>query len=193
MRMRTHLHAELIQAISTIIEHSPHQLNFYKVKAHSGVIGNEGDDVCAQTAVLMDNTDIALPDAKDPFHNFFWLSVNPPQGHSHNPTPLYLTNLEDKLKAHMHIKHKLGSADISSCYYTGWQQLMQPPSHNSNTDTGIPKLSPKLANQKISNSFWSNPKVTLQQQINLLKYRTGTIYTQKHAVRFNHTSGSANC
>eukprot|EP00983_Pelagomonas_calceolata_P072668 1151814-Pelagomonas_calceolata.AAC.1 len=38
------------------------------------------------------------------------------------------------------------------------------------------------AHQKISNSFWSNPKATLKQQINLLKYRTGTIYTQKHAV-----------
>eukprot|EP00983_Pelagomonas_calceolata_P065993 1148818-Pelagomonas_calceolata.AAC.1 len=33
MCMRTHLHAELIQAISIIVEHSPHQLNFYKVKA----------------------------------------------------------------------------------------------------------------------------------------------------------------
>eukprot|EP00983_Pelagomonas_calceolata_P031866 1000116-Pelagomonas_calceolata.AAC.1 len=64
----------------------------------------------------------------------------------------------------MHNKHKLGSADASSCYYKGWQHLMQPPSHNSNTNTGLPKLSPKLANQQISNSFWSNPKITLKQQ-----------------------------
>eukprot|EP00983_Pelagomonas_calceolata_P014668 465560-Pelagomonas_calceolata.AAC.1 len=50
-------------------EHSPHQLNFYKVIAHSFIIGNEGADACAQTAALMDITDISLPDAKDPFHN----------------------------------------------------------------------------------------------------------------------------
>eukprot|EP00983_Pelagomonas_calceolata_P009857 318608-Pelagomonas_calceolata.AAC.1 len=47
----------------------------------------------------------------------------------------------------MHNKHELGSADVSSCYCTGWRQLMQPPSHNSNTNTGLPKPSPKLARQ----------------------------------------------
>eukprot|EP00983_Pelagomonas_calceolata_P001912 64195-Pelagomonas_calceolata.AAC.1 len=33
----------------------------------------------------------------------------------------------------------------------------------------------------------------VNERINLFKYRTGTIYTQKHAVRFDHISGSANC
>eukprot|EP00983_Pelagomonas_calceolata_P020768 652712-Pelagomonas_calceolata.AAC.1 len=60
----------------------------------------------------------------------------------------------------MHNKYKLGSADISSCYYTGWQRLMQPPSPKSNTDTGLRRPAPKLANHKISNSFWCNPKTT---------------------------------
>eukprot|EP00983_Pelagomonas_calceolata_P120620 1160723-Pelagomonas_calceolata.AAC.1 len=117
-----------------------------------------------------------MPDAKDPFHNSLWLSVKSPRGQCRTATPLDLTNLKDELKAHMHNKHKRGSADVYSCYYTGWQHLMQPPSHNSNTNTDLPKLSPKLANQKISNSFWSIPKVTLKQQINLLKYRTGIIH-----------------
>mmetsp|Transcript_1067 Transcript_1067/g.2390 ORF Transcript_1067/g.2390 Transcript_1067/m.2390 type:complete len:174 (-) Transcript_1067:76-597(-) len=49
MRMRYHLHAELIRAISTILEHSPHSIHFYKVKAHSGIIGNEGADACARS------------------------------------------------------------------------------------------------------------------------------------------------
>ena len=71
MRMRYHLHAELIHAISTIIEHSPHPIHFYKVKAHSGIIGNEGADACARTAALSDTVDITLPDARDPFHNFY--------------------------------------------------------------------------------------------------------------------------
>eukprot|EP00983_Pelagomonas_calceolata_P059003 1145735-Pelagomonas_calceolata.AAC.3 len=69
MRMRTHLHAELIQAISNVLEHSLHPVHLYKVKAHSGIIGNEGVDACARAAALTDSTDIALPDARDPFYN----------------------------------------------------------------------------------------------------------------------------
>eukprot|EP00983_Pelagomonas_calceolata_P033975 1064316-Pelagomonas_calceolata.AAC.1 len=49
MRMRTHLHAELIQAISNLLKHCPHPIHFYKVKAHSGINGNEGADACART------------------------------------------------------------------------------------------------------------------------------------------------
>eukprot|EP00983_Pelagomonas_calceolata_P002920 96274-Pelagomonas_calceolata.AAC.1 len=60
MRMRTHLHAELIRAISDLFKHSPHPVHFCRVKAHSGIIGNEGADACARTAALMDTMDIAL-------------------------------------------------------------------------------------------------------------------------------------
>eukprot|EP00983_Pelagomonas_calceolata_P005719 188084-Pelagomonas_calceolata.AAC.1 len=75
MRMRNRLHAELIQAVSDLLEHSPHPIHFYKVKAHSDIIGNEGADPCARTAALSDTIDIALPDARDPFHNLYWLSL----------------------------------------------------------------------------------------------------------------------
>eukprot|EP00983_Pelagomonas_calceolata_P056144 1144455-Pelagomonas_calceolata.AAC.3 len=75
MRMRKHLHAELIQDISNLLEHSPHPVHFYKVKAHSGIIGNEGADACARTPALSNTIDIALPDARDPFHKFYWLSL----------------------------------------------------------------------------------------------------------------------
>eukprot|EP00983_Pelagomonas_calceolata_P067201 1149401-Pelagomonas_calceolata.AAC.3 len=80
MRMRTHLHAELIHAISKVLEHSPRPIYFYKVKAHSGIIGNKGADTCACTAALTDTTDIALPDARDPFHNFYWISSKSSHG-----------------------------------------------------------------------------------------------------------------
>eukprot|EP00983_Pelagomonas_calceolata_P013851 443589-Pelagomonas_calceolata.AAC.2 len=80
MCMRTHLHAELIQAISDFLKHSPHPAHFYKVKTHSGIIGNEGADACACTAALMDTKDIALPGARDPFYNFYWLSLKSSHG-----------------------------------------------------------------------------------------------------------------
>eukprot|EP00983_Pelagomonas_calceolata_P070759 1150920-Pelagomonas_calceolata.AAC.1 len=80
MRTRTHLHAELIQAISNLLKHSPHPAHFYKVKAYSGIIGNEGADACACTAALVNTTDIILPDARDPFHNFYWLTLKSAPG-----------------------------------------------------------------------------------------------------------------
>eukprot|EP00983_Pelagomonas_calceolata_P112731 1159912-Pelagomonas_calceolata.AAC.7 len=127
MRMRTYLHAELIQVISNVLEHSPHPIHFYKVKAHSGIIGNEGANACAHAAALMDTTDVALPDARDPFHNFYWLTLkssrNGDPHHSHTTPTHYLTILTDKLKTHMRNRHKLGSADTSGFYYNGWQRL----------------------------------------------------------------------
>eukprot|EP00983_Pelagomonas_calceolata_P078069 1154130-Pelagomonas_calceolata.AAC.1 len=35
--------------------------------------------------------------------------------------------------------------------------------------------------------------ITLKQQINVLKYRAGTVYTQKHAIRFKVSNTSARC
>eukprot|EP00983_Pelagomonas_calceolata_P067306 1149427-Pelagomonas_calceolata.AAC.2 len=64
MRMRTHLHAELIQAISNVLEHSPHP----------------GAGACIHAAALKDTGDIALPDARDPFYNFYWLSSKSSHG-----------------------------------------------------------------------------------------------------------------
>eukprot|EP00983_Pelagomonas_calceolata_P018203 570768-Pelagomonas_calceolata.AAC.1 len=69
MRMRTHLHAELIQAISDLLKHSPHP----------------GADACAHTAALRDTTDIALPDARDPFYNFYGLPLKPSHGQNGEP------------------------------------------------------------------------------------------------------------
>eukprot|EP00983_Pelagomonas_calceolata_P101879 1158746-Pelagomonas_calceolata.AAC.5 len=60
MCMRTYLHAELIQAISDLLEHSPHPVHFCKAKAHSAIIVNEGTDACACTAALTDTTDMHL-------------------------------------------------------------------------------------------------------------------------------------
>ena len=188
--MRNHLHAELIESIAGIIEQSPRPIHFFKVKAHSGVIGNEGADACARTAALMNTTDISLPYAKDPFYNSHWLAYRPSNTHADNlqrcnsAQPLYLTNLKDKLKAHMHNKHKLGSAITSGCYYTSWQGLnntLQSTTPDTHANTGSCKPRPKLANAKISNSFWKNPKITLKQQTNVLKYRTGTVFYRKHS------------
>eukprot|EP00983_Pelagomonas_calceolata_P064354 1148087-Pelagomonas_calceolata.AAC.1 len=144
MRMRTHLHAELIQTISNVLEHSPHPVHFYKFKTHSGIIGNEGADACAHTAALTGTMDIALPGARDSFHNFYWLSLkssherNGKTHDSHTALTHHLTNLTDKLETHMHKRHKLGSADTSGYYYNSWQRLNRGIQPTPPTTVGDP-------------------------------------------------------
>eukprot|EP00983_Pelagomonas_calceolata_P058608 1145562-Pelagomonas_calceolata.AAC.3 len=108
---------------------SPYPIHFYKVKAHSGIIDNEGAHACARTAALTDTTDIALPDARYPFHNIHWLSLKTSHGqtdglHRARAFPIhYPINLDGKQKVHMHKKHKLGSVDTSGYHYQRWQKL----------------------------------------------------------------------
>eukprot|EP00983_Pelagomonas_calceolata_P030154 945108-Pelagomonas_calceolata.AAC.1 len=77
----------------------------------------------------MGTTDMALPDARNPFYNFYWLSLKSSHGHNGDPqnsgtAPThYLTNLTDKRKTHMHKRHELGSADTSGHYYNSWQRF----------------------------------------------------------------------
>eukprot|EP00983_Pelagomonas_calceolata_P061176 1146716-Pelagomonas_calceolata.AAC.2 len=186
MRMRTHLHAELIQTISSLFGHSPHPVHFYKGKAHSSIIGNEGADTCARAAALTDTTDIALPDARDPFHNLYWLSLkfsherNGKTHHSHSALIHYLTNLTDKLETHMHKRHELGSVDTSGHYHNSWQPAASerptPPTTKVISEFfEANNLPTQLPNKGISYSFWKNPNITLKHQINVLKHCT--VYT----------------
>eukprot|EP00983_Pelagomonas_calceolata_P038130 1136683-Pelagomonas_calceolata.AAC.1 len=52
---------------------------------------------------------------------------------------------------------------------------------------------PYQANPTPSCLSWNNPKSTLRHQINVSKSHTGTVYTQKHGIRFNMFSTSARC
>eukprot|EP00983_Pelagomonas_calceolata_P009697 313745-Pelagomonas_calceolata.AAC.1 len=78
---------------------------------------------------LTKRTPFALPDARVPFHNFYWLTLKSSNGrngdshHSRTTPTHYLTNLTDKLTTHMHNRHKLASADTSGFYYNSWQRL----------------------------------------------------------------------
>eukprot|EP00983_Pelagomonas_calceolata_P001024 36028-Pelagomonas_calceolata.AAC.1 len=77
----------------------------------------------------------------------------------------------------MHKRHKLGSADASGHYYNSWQRLgsaTQPAPPYTSVSSEAHNPPSQLANKDISNSFWNNLKITLKQQINVLKYRTGT-------------------
>jgi hypothetical protein len=75
MAVLLHLHRELLKDIVILIQSSPSPVTFYKVKSHSGIVGNEGADHLAHKAAVCQISDISLPPATDPFHDLFWLSV----------------------------------------------------------------------------------------------------------------------
>eukprot|EP00983_Pelagomonas_calceolata_P090595 1157441-Pelagomonas_calceolata.AAC.10 len=101
MCMKNHLHAELIRAISHVLERSPHPVDF--LKAHSGIIGNEGADACARNTALMDTTVLSFKMPGIPFTTY-WLLLKSSYGcnidahHSHTAPTHYLTNLTDKIQ-----------------------------------------------------------------------------------------------
>eukprot|EP00983_Pelagomonas_calceolata_P027283 857150-Pelagomonas_calceolata.AAC.1 len=66
----------------------------------------------------------------------------------------------------MHAQHKLAYADRKTGYYTYYQSL-------------LPHV-----NKSISNAFRNMPRLSTQMKRTVFQYRTGTLYNQKHAVRY---------
>jgi hypothetical protein len=89
---------------------------------------------------------------------------------AHSPPPKlgYLPNHCDALRAHMHFLHKLGNAKTESNYHAYYQTLIKDGT----------------ANGAISNAYLTSSDVPFKTKCIIMKYRTGTLYTQKHAVLF---------
>jgi len=97
------------------------------------------------------------------------------QSQPYQPHVRYLPNKRDALQAHTHKVHKLGNAQTDTSYFTYYQNLIK-----------------KSAHSKISNAFWSILGISHKEKETAIKYRSGTIYNQKYAVRFKQ-SNSLSC
>jgi hypothetical protein len=118
----------------------------------------------------------------NPFHNIHWLAKedieNQTQTHiytyttniAHSPPPKlrYLPNHRDALQAHMHLLHKPGNAKAEANYHAYYQTLIKDGTANGAT----------------SNAYLTSSDVPFKTKCIILKYRTGTLYNQKHAVLF---------
>jgi len=75
---RKHAHVKLLERIVSMINKSDAPINFYKVKAHIGVIGNESANAIAKHAALHnDGHDEAFPPPSpspdsNPFFQIYW-------------------------------------------------------------------------------------------------------------------------
>jgi len=88
----------------------------------------------------------------------------------------YLPNKRDALQAHMHKVHKLGNKQTDTSYYTYYQNFIKN----------------KSAHSKICNAFWFIPDISHKEKETVIRYRSGMIYNQTHAVRFKQ-SNSPSC
>ncbi len=113
-----------------MINKSDTPINFYKVKAHNGVIGNEFADAIAKHAALhIYGHDEAFPPPSpdgNPFAHLYWLAEeNNETTHTTIKVSLApLQNVKGKLEAHMSKHHRLGDANTNSGYYNYWKKLL---------------------------------------------------------------------
>ena len=75
---RKHTHSKLLEHIASLIEKSITPLHFFKVKAHTGVIGNECADAIAKHAALHNHgQDVLVPPPTpdgNPFSHMYWIA-----------------------------------------------------------------------------------------------------------------------
>jgi len=201
-----HIHGTLLKIIIDIAKRFQDSecppIHLYKVKAHVGIIGNECADAIAKLSAQCDTGhDTFFPIEGNPYKHRYWLAATaqPPSHNAPSARPAaathppadaddaaseapetpshltYLSNLGNNLKDHMHAQHKLGSARTDTVYFSMWQRLAA------------------LASMEESNAFMSNPAVSFKEKRNILQVRTGTLYTQQHAVWFKRVVGPPLC
>ncbi len=157
-----HIHHNLLETIIKAIRNTATlSIKFLKVKAHTGIIGDErADQIAKHVAKHPEAADNGIKLAGhegNPFHNIIWLatSADDPntqcpiidkssQFQPYQPRVRYLPNKRGALQAHMHKVHKLGNAQTDTSYFTYYQDLIKN----------------KSAHSKISNAFWSVPDLS---------------------------------
>ncbi|KAJ9532318.1 hypothetical protein QJQ45_010383 [Haematococcus lacustris] len=166
MSLITHRHNDILTAIATLIIDSPVTIHFYKVRAHSGIIGNEGADALAKHAALhpeLANTPAYHPTTRKETNT--WLS-NEAEGEIPAPLP----DCRQSVRAHMHRKHKLGLANQDSIYYLMSQEIT------------------KVAAPGAGERVMTDAHISTHAQRTALLYRTGGLYNQKLALRWKRAT-----
>ncbi|KAJ9505970.1 hypothetical protein QJQ45_002733 [Haematococcus lacustris] len=164
MSLRTHPHRDILADIATLIMNSRDTIHLRKVRAHSGIIGNEAADTLAKHAAMYpEQAHTQAP--HEHTEQQTWLSATTETG-----TTIPLPDCRHSVRTHMRAKHKLGLANQDSIYYQMSQDIARVAAKGScervMLDPGIPTAAQRTA----------------------LLYRTGGLYNQKLAMRWGKTA-----
>jgi len=200
--MRHNRNKALVEEIVDLIRSSPAPVRLYKVKAHTGIPGNEHADWAARraaqqlvkpAAVGAPKTDTNGPAQNSnmeweptqhdlptctvtmapPWHSLYWPYV--PHRRSQRPHK-GVPDLKGHLKSVVHEQNCLGYSNIDSIYYQSWTQV-------------LPK-----ADNAVSNAFVRHCRDAADghRRKLTLHYRTGGLYTAKLRHRMNKAD-TPNC
>jgi ribonuclease HI len=171
-----HLHWPILSDMLDMLRACTHPVHFIKVKAHSGIAGNE----LADRAAVRCRTGKPEPDdahtecdvAPHPFASTYWPAVKPanPTQNAADDTPRYLSDTHKSLRNHMTHRHRLGLANPDlSVHASAWRR--QIPSTLGS----------------ISNAFFTSSCIPYRIKRTVLKLRAGTVW---HAGKDNTSDGT---
>ena len=119
----------MLESILQRVQSTGQPVRIFKVKAHTGVLGNEYADEAAKKAthLLASEKTAHLPAlctvaAAPPYTDMFWpvdatLSQLEDTGDAGHVGPVWLDDLTGALKRHLHPIHKLGHSNTDGMYY----------------------------------------------------------------------------
>lgn len=171
--MKEHKHRNLLQHIVEQIKHSPGTVSLYKVKAHTGIEGNEKADAMAKKVARGEISEGLITNVPESNRRSgtHWASYTPtPTETEPNPKPRILPTLDKHLRNAIHPQHKLGQADATTSYYANWQ-----------------KTAPQMLPDE-SNAFMTHKDITQIQKRTAIQYRCGQLYNNKLGMRWGHVT-----
>jgi exonuclease III/ribonuclease HI len=170
--LREHKHRDLLIHIRDLLQGVDGVVHLYKVKSHTGVVGNELADLGAKAAQQSAHKECMV--GANPHATEFWpvarVCSNQEEEGGARHERVTLGDLTGHLQAICHAKPelRLGASNRESMYYKSWAAIA------------------KDAHMGISNKLWTTTKVTAGERKFTLQYRYGQLYTQKMAFRFRH-------
>ena len=168
MALTSHKHRDLLLRIMSELSRLREPITIFKVKAHTGLVGNEAADMLAKWAAEhQPDTDLHIGVENQPFRDSVCLQT-PAVGETE---PRLITDMSSELKHHMRTRHRLGAARQNGMYYRSYQNLIT-------TKQGKRK---PAADTRCVAQLAALPFVLLKC---MLQFRTGCLYNQKLAYRF---------
>jgi ribonuclease HI len=177
-----HQHRRLLEHIVRDIRQSEQPIHVFKVKSHTGVIGNEVADQLAKQATLLDEEqptqggegDDTVPIVHEYHHPgsskaaMFWpvhVWKEMRIGEGEVVRSKALNNIGNAVKQHMTHLLKLGSSRQDTVYFSSWKTT------EDNRDP-------------CSHHMMHSKEITQAERSTALRYRTGTMYTAKTRHRY---------